>query len=99
MKVLLAIDSSKTSERAVKAVIRQMNPEDTKIFLLFVLPRRSSMPGLQQARDFASMSESQLGQAGFDVQAAVAEGDPKSVVIDRASRWKADLIVVGSLER
>ena len=99
MKVLLAIDSSKTSERAVKAVLQQMNPDDTKIFLLCVLPRRSSMPGLQQAREFASTSENRLGQAGFDVQVAVAEGDPKSVVIDHASRWKADLIVVGSLER
>ena len=51
---------------------------------------------MSQAREFAARVETQLRLAGFKAAAAIAEGDPRSVVIDHASRWKADLIVMGS---
>jgi nucleotide-binding universal stress UspA family protein len=51
---------------------------------------------VSQAREFAAKVEAQLTRVGFKADAAIAEGDPRSVVSDHASRWKADLIVVGS---
>ena len=35
-------------------------------------------------------------KAGFKVQTAVEEGDPKSKILDHATRWGADIIVLGS---
>jgi len=34
--------------------------------------------------------------ASFPITTAVMEGSPKTVIIDEAEKWKADLIVVGS---
>jgi len=34
--------------------------------------------------------------SGFTVETAVRHGDPRSVIIDEATEWRADLIVVGS---
>jgi nucleotide-binding universal stress UspA family protein len=34
--------------------------------------------------------------SGFTVETAVRHGDPRSVIIDEATEWHADLIVVGS---
>lgn len=33
---------------------------------------------------------------GFTVETAIREGDPRSVIIDEAGSWSADLIVLGS---
>ena len=37
-----------------------------------------------------------LENAGFNVTTAVVEGDPRTALIDGASQWHADLIMVGS---
>jgi nucleotide-binding universal stress UspA family protein len=37
-----------------------------------------------------------LRAAGLTVEAAVRDGDPRSVIVDEAAEWDADLIVVGS---
>jgi nucleotide-binding universal stress UspA family protein len=37
-----------------------------------------------------------LRASGLTVEAAVRDGDPRSVIVDEAKEWGADLIVVGS---
>jgi nucleotide-binding universal stress UspA family protein len=37
-----------------------------------------------------------LREKGFTAEAAVRDGDPRSVIVDEAKEWSADLIVVGS---
>jgi nucleotide-binding universal stress UspA family protein len=37
-----------------------------------------------------------IAAPGLTVETAVQEGDPRSVILDAADDWKADLIVVGS---
>lgn len=37
-----------------------------------------------------------LRSAGFTVTAAVQEGSAKSIIVDSAAKWPADLILVGS---
>lgn len=99
MRVLLAIETPQSSERAVNAIVHQMDPANTEVSILRVLPRSSSVQLLKEAREHAAQVENRLVQAGFPAQAAVAEGDPEDTVVDHASRWKADLIVVGAHER
>jgi nucleotide-binding universal stress UspA family protein len=38
----------------------------------------------------------QLETLGFSAETAVREGDPRSIIVDEAAEWGADLIVVGS---
>ena len=43
----------------------------------------------------ASVAE-RLRASGLTAEAAVRDGDPRSVIVDEAEEWGADLIVVGS---
>jgi len=106
MKVLLAIDDSKFSEAATRAIIDHMRPEPTEVCVLHVaeipivpytyvgLVREES---LKLSKDLVERHSAMLSKAGYKVQTVVEEeGDPRSKIIDRAENWKADVIVLGS---
>jgi nucleotide-binding universal stress UspA family protein len=106
MKVLLAIDDSKFSEAATRAIIEHMRPEPTEVCVLhvaempvvpysYVGPVREE--NLKLSKELVERAGEQLGKAGYKVQTAVEEeGDPRYKIIDRAASWKADVIVLGS---
>jgi nucleotide-binding universal stress UspA family protein len=106
MKLLLAIDGSKFSEAATKAVIAQYPPQGTEIEVLNVVDLALPIPtsdaagfreeSLKNGQELVQRTQKTLGKAGFNVQTAVEEGDPKAKILDNAARWKADLIVMGS---
>jgi nucleotide-binding universal stress UspA family protein len=106
MKLLLAIDDSKFSEAAVQAVITQHQPKGTEVQVLAVVDLAIPIPtsyaatfrqeSLKHGQDLVQRAEEALRRAGFQVQTAVEEGDPKSTILDHAARWNADLIVMGS---
>jgi len=110
MKVLLATDDSKFSEAAARSLAGQFRPEDTEVRVLLVVeptvvsepPQRS--PGyypeledqLPQAREAVDRVAKMLSSAGFRVTKSVATGDARSVILEDAAEWHADLIVLGS---
>jgi universal stress protein A len=51
---------------------------------------------LKHGRELVERVERVLSKAGYKTQTAVEEGDPKSKIIDQATQWNAELIVVGS---
>jgi len=51
---------------------------------------------LKHGRQIVQHAEEKLSKAGFNVETAVEEGDPKSMILDHAATWKPDLIVMGS---
>ena len=51
---------------------------------------------LQAAKQLVARAGEVLRAAGWKVSTFVGEGDPKSVIVDRAAAWNADLVVVGS---
>jgi nucleotide-binding universal stress UspA family protein len=110
MKILLAIDDSRFSEAAARSLTQQFRPQDTEVRVLHVVepvaisePPQMS-PGyypevegrLPQAREVLDKVAKTLSAAGFRVTPSVATGDAKSVILDDAARWHADLIVMGS---
>jgi nucleotide-binding universal stress UspA family protein len=50
----------------------------------------------EQAKALVTKATDALRKSGLNVTPALEEGDPKSKIIDVASDWKADLIVLGS---
>jgi nucleotide-binding universal stress UspA family protein len=50
----------------------------------------------QKAQDLVKTAAERLRSAGFDASTSVRDGDPKMVILDCATEWRADLIVVGS---
>jgi nucleotide-binding universal stress UspA family protein len=106
MKILLATDGSKFSEAAIQAVISQCRPQATEVRVLNVVDLPLPIPtlyaaefreeSLENGKDLVRQAEERLTKAGYKVQTAVDEGDPKSKIVEDAASWHADLIVLGS---
>jgi nucleotide-binding universal stress UspA family protein len=110
MKILLATDDSKFSEAAAKSLAGQFRPQDTEVRILHVVepivisePPQMA-PGyypeledqLPQAREVVDRVATTLSSAGFRVTTSVVTGDARSVILEAAAEWHADLIVLGS---
>ena len=50
----------------------------------------------ERAEDLTSMVADSLRTSGLTAEPAVRQGDPRSVIVDEAEDWSADLIIVGS---
>jgi nucleotide-binding universal stress UspA family protein len=110
MRILMAIDESKSSGDLLRAMVAQFRPKTTEVLVLHVLQPISPAPPPQMAESYAPELEDQkrpahalvdrianeLRSAGFKVEAAVEVGDIREKIIDAAELWRADLIVVGS---
>jgi nucleotide-binding universal stress UspA family protein len=110
MKILLATDDSKFSEAAAKSLAEQLRPQDTEVRVVCVVepitisePPQMSLgyyPELEdqllQAGEVVDRAAKTLSSAGFRVTTSVRTGDARSVILDDAAEWHADLIVLGS---
>ena len=110
MKIVLAIDDSKFSEAAAKSLADQFRPQDTEVRVLHVVepivisepPQMSAgyYPELEgrlpQAREVVDRVAKTLSSAGFRVTTSVATGDARSIILENATEWHADMIVLGS---
>jgi nucleotide-binding universal stress UspA family protein len=50
----------------------------------------------EKAKKLLAHATQKLERAGFTVDAAIEEGDPRNVILHEAEAWAADLIVLGS---
>ena len=50
----------------------------------------------KRAAELTQKTSETLKRKGFKIEAAVREGDARSVIVDEARKWAADLIVLGS---
>ena len=109
MKILMGIDDSKFSGDVLQAVITQFRPEHIEVRVLHVLqPSAPAPPQMapgyapelddqkKPAHELVERIASELRCGGFKVETAVEVGDIREKIIDFASDWDADLIVVGS---
>lgn len=112
MRILLAIDGSKFSEAATQTLIAQAQVEDDEVLVLHVvdvlppifIEMRQYYPGVEQARDaqfepaaaLVAKTADWLRSQGLRVTTAVEVGIPKSGIIDAATQWHANLILLGS---
>jgi nucleotide-binding universal stress UspA family protein len=106
MRILLAIDNSKFSVAAIQAVIAQFQPQGTEVKVLNVVDLAIPIPtsdaagfreeSLKHGQEVVLRAKQMLNGMGYTAQTAIVEGDPKSKIIDEATKWNAELIVVGS---
>ncbi len=111
MKILLAIDDSKFSEAAAQAVIARHRVQGLEVrvlhaaeppTLLMAPDMTAYMPpseSAEEAKALVAKTADAMRSAGVSVTTAVVQGDPKSIIIDDAKAWGADLIVLGSRGR
>jgi nucleotide-binding universal stress UspA family protein len=112
MKILLATDGFPHSQVAVDEVVRRSWPSGSTIRVMsviqpytppateFVLAGATlediSQQQVSSAEQITRRAADALKETGLSIETAVREGDPRSVIVDEADEWGADLIVVGS---
>ena len=112
MKILLAIDDSQYSADAVAEVAARPWPAGTIVRVLSavdVTPIATDPAFIasldidtlrneitRRNKEVMSRAVCLLQEKGLSAEMVVRDGDPRSVIVDEAKDWSANLIVVGS---
>ena len=112
MRILLAVDGSSPSQEAVDqlalrpwptassmriiSVVRSYIPTATEFVPGTLTTQEVRQQNLKYAEDIVLRAVERLEKDGLHVDTIVREGDPRTEIVDEATEWRADLIVVGS---
>ena len=112
LQVLLALDGSKASKRAIRKITTWLDPDEAALHVVSVIPEKLTDLGLEvlgkrQAKALMapvrkeihvllSESRKKILQAGFQVDTKLLEGNPRTQIVEAAQRLKAPLVCVGS---
>ena len=112
MRILLAVDGSSPSQEAVDelalrpwptasnmriiSVVRPYIPSATEFVPGALTTQEVRQQHLKHAEDIVLRAAERLEKSGLHVDTIVREGDPRAEIVDEATDWRADLIVVGS---
>lgn len=111
MNVLIGVDESAFSTAAVEFIKRTPWPDGTRFRVLSASPPLfpaagdAAMPDVIEQviaqqdrfhRETAERAAASLREAGLSAESDMVSGDPRSILVEEARRWKADLVAVGS---
>lgn len=104
MKIVLAIDGSKFSEAAIQAVATQIHSQDVQVLIVHIIEPAAFFEqdaGLRersaQAQTMVASAARTLQAAGFqNIDSRVVDAEIRTGILDVATHWQADLIVLGS---
>jgi nucleotide-binding universal stress UspA family protein len=110
--VLLALDGSKATKRAIRKLTSWLDPNGLALHAVSVVPEKLTDLGLEmlgkrqakalmapvrkQTRVLLADSRKQLLKAGFQVDTEFLEGNPPVQIVEAAQRLKTQLVCVGS---
>jgi nucleotide-binding universal stress UspA family protein len=109
MKILMAVDDSRTLEDRLQAVLSRSSAEETEVLVLHILQPLTPPPPQMDAAYVPELAgekaaaqtlveriAEELRRGGLKAYTRVEVGDAQSGILDCAEEWGADLIVLGS---
>ncbi|NGX17122.1 universal stress protein [Wenzhouxiangella sp. XN24] len=114
MRIVAAVDRSDFADLVVGMVRRLAAAESTEVLLLNIAPREADVLGrqlsrkevldpvpeaLRDRRELLDRLAGELQASGIRCSTLLLRGVPAKAIVQEASRWSADLIVVGSQGR
>src|SRR5579872_1328698 len=103
MQVLLAFDASAASRAALDEVAARPWPAGTRVEVLTVVEKFEPwvLAGVAKevnarAQQLADGAAKHLQSYGLPAVGTIAEGDPKTLIMDHATKLNADMIVMGA---
>ena len=101
--LVLAVDGSSASEKAVKFLIRTINPtpdgpdgEPVMVTVVHVVPQVKHPEVKDAGRGLLQRYADKLGKSGYQVREALRLGKPADEILTVAAKDKADVIVTGA---
>ncbi len=101
--ILLAVDGSPESDKAVKFLLRHVNPQPegsdhtpVMVTAVHVMPFLKYPEVREAGRAVAQRYVEKVAKAGFQAQEAVRLGKPADEILAVAQRQKVDLIITGA---
>lgn len=96
-KVLLAVDGSQNSERALEFLTSTFQPQGIHTTVLYVWNYSFNPPkGLPKFATIEGRYCEAIRQAGFEARASFKTGHPAVRIVEAAHRRRVDLVVLGS---
>jgi nucleotide-binding universal stress UspA family protein len=103
MKILLAVDSSQASEKVLSEVAERPWPNGASVQVVTAVdltpPYLLAPVGevvQHSAKLLVARAAERLRTRGLAVEGLVLQGEPKAAILQHASIWPADLIIVGA---
>ncbi len=112
LPVLLALDGSQASKRAMRKIITWLDPHEVRLHVVSVVPEKLTDLGLEllgkrqakalmapvrkQTNVLLANARKHLLKAGFQVDTELLEGNPRTQIVEAAQRLKTPLVCVGS---
>lgn len=100
-RILLAMDGSKPSDKALRFLLREMTPKKqgaaVTVLVTHVMPRLKYPELKEAAAALVHSSAVTLSKAGFRVGEILRLGAPADEIMKAADQQKADVIVTGAL--
>jgi nucleotide-binding universal stress UspA family protein len=78
------------------AAVQPYTPPATEVVLAGATMEEGRRQQTAEAAQLTNRVAGVLRKAGLEVDSAIREADPRSAIVDEASEWGADLIVMGS---
>ncbi|QQS48615.1 MAG: universal stress protein [Acidobacteriota bacterium] len=101
-KLIVGLDGSEHSERAIQVVASRRWPEKTEVRLVtatgpfYELPMDSVETQLEYTRKIQQRAVEILQHAKLDVTTVIEVTDPKTLLLEEAEKWDADCIFIGT---
>lgn len=99
LRLVIAIDGSTDSRRAVKAVANRVWLPETSVRLITaveMIPHSILLEQLPRAEKLRKEAAEKLKKMGLHVSTVVEFGRAKNVIVEEAEKWGADAIFVGA---
>ncbi|HQX58086.1 MAG: universal stress protein [Rhodoferax sp.] len=110
MKILLPVDGSEVSLKAVRVALAMKTQglaaemvlanvqEPANLYEMMTAPDPEVLERVSQAAgmDILAPAEALLKAAGVDYEREIADGDPAHTIVDIAERYRCELIVMGA---
>lgn len=104
MKVMVCHDGSENAQQALEEALKLFKPNNPEIILVTVVegPADASAVNeehtekmVQERHDFLKKTSDWVAGRGFDVDAIMAVGDARAMILQAAEQKKPDLMVIG----